>query len=324
MKKNNKILVSIIVPVYNVRNYIEKCLESLVNQTLKNIEIIVVNDGSPDDSQVIIDQYTQKYPNLIKSYIKENGGLSDARNYGMKKATGDYIAFVDSDDYVDNTMYQKLYDKAISGNFDLVVCDLNYVYPDSIRPCSSNIKADIVSKEDIKSIMTNIYPSAWNKLYKRNLLDNISFKKGVWWEDVEFIYRLLPSVNSIGVVKENLYQYVQRDGAITGTFNDKIYHYIDNWNGVIDFYKKNNLFDEYKQELEYSYVRYLYATMIKSLLKWKNKEKYDIGVDWAIQNVNEQFPNYKKNKYIKKLTVKNLYLKCFNKKLANLIFKIKK
>lgn len=242
----------------------------------------------------------------------------------MKKATGDYIAFVDSDDYVDNTMYQKLYDKAISGNFDLVVCDLNYVYPDSIRPCSSNIKADIVSKEDIKSIMTNIYPSAWNKLYKRNLLDNISFKKGVWWEDVEFIYRLLPSVNSIGVVKENLYQYVQRDGAITGTFNDKIYHYIDNWNGVIDFYKKNNLFDEYKQELEYSYVRYLYATMIKSLLKWKNKEKYDIGVDWAIQNVNEQFPNYKKNKYIKKLTVKNLYLKCFNKKLANLIFKIKK
>lgn len=324
MKKNNKILVSIIVPVYNVRNYIEKCLDSLVNQTLKDIEIIVVNDGSPDDSQVIIDQYTQKYPTLIKSYIKENGGLSDARNYGMKKAIGDYIAFVDSDDYVDNTMYEKLYDKAISGNFDLVVCDLNYVYSNSIQPCSSNVDRDIISKEDIKSIMTNIYPSAWNKLYKRNLLDNISFKKGVWWEDVEFIYRLLPSINSIGVVKENLYQYVQREGAITGTFNDKIYHYIDNWNGVIDFYKKNNLFDEYKQELEYSYVRYLYATMIKSLLKWKNKEKYDIGVDRAIQNVNEQFPNYKKNKYLKGLTAKNLYLRCFNKKIANLMFKLKK
>lgn len=320
---NNKVLVSIIVPVYNVRDYLEKCLDSLVNQTLQNIEIIVVNDGSPDDSQIIVDKYVKKYPQLIKSYIKENGGLSDARNYGMKKASGKYIAFVDSDDYVDNTMYQKLYEKAISGNFDLVVCDLNYVYPDANKPCSSNIKNDIVSKDGVKEIMTNIYPSAWNKLYKRNLLDNISFKKGVWWEDVEFLYRLLPSVNSIGVVKENLYQYVQRNGAITSTFNDKIYHYIDNWNGVIEFYKNNNLFDEYKQELEYSYVRYLYATMIKSLLKWKNKEKYDIGVDRAIANVQEQFPDYKKNKYLKKLTIKNLYLKYFNKRLANLMFKLK-
>ena len=321
---SNKVLVSIIVPVYNVRDYIEKCLETLVNQTLKNIEIIVVNDGSPDDSQVIIDKYVKKYPKLIKSYIKENGGLSDARNYGMKKANGDYIAFVDSDDYVDNTMYQKLYEKAVSGNYDLVVCDLNYIYPDSVKPGFSNIDRDITSKNQIKRIMTTIYPTAWNKLYKRDLLDNIAFKKGVWWEDVEFIYRLFPSINSIGVVKENLYQYVQRGGAITSTFNDKVYDYIDNWNGIIEFYKKNNFFDEYKQELEYSYVRYLYATMIKGLLKWKNKEKYDIGVERAIANVQEQFPNYKKNKYIKVMSAKNLYLRFFNKRLANLIFKIKK
>lgn len=320
----DKVLVSIIVPVYNVRDYLEKCLESLVNQTLKNIEIIVVNDGSPDDSQLIIDKYAKRYPKLIKSYIKENGGLSDARNYGMARTSGDYIAFVDSDDYVDNTMYQKLYEKAVSGNYDLVVCDLNYVYPDYIKSGFSNIDKDLVSKDQIKNIMTKIYPAAWNKLYKKCLLENIYFKKNVWWEDVEFIYRLFPSINSIGVVKKNLYQYVQRSGAITSTFNDKIYHYIDNWNGVIAFYKENNLFDEYKQELEYSYVRYLYATMIKGLLKWKNKEKYDIGVDRAIENVQKQFPNYKKNKYLKSLTTKNLYLKHFNKHLANLMFKLKK
>ena len=91
--------VSVIVPVYNVEKYIKKCLNSLVNQTLDEVEIVVVNDGSPDNSQKIIDEYTKKYKN-IKSYVKKNGGLSDARNYGIKKATGKYISFVDSDDYI--------------------------------------------------------------------------------------------------------------------------------------------------------------------------------------------------------------------------------
>ena len=92
--------VSIIVPVYNVEEYLEKCLDSLVNQTLQDIEIIVVNDGSPDNSQQIIDAYIEKYPDKIKGFIKENGGLSDARNYGITKASADYIGFVDSDDYM--------------------------------------------------------------------------------------------------------------------------------------------------------------------------------------------------------------------------------
>jgi len=116
--------VSVIVPVYNVELYLEKCLDSLVNQTLKEIEIIVVNDGSPDNSQEIIDKYAKEYKN-IKAYKKKNGGLSDARNYGIKKASGEYIAFIDSDDYVRLDMYEKMYNKAKSGNFDMVVCDLD-------------------------------------------------------------------------------------------------------------------------------------------------------------------------------------------------------
>ena len=322
--EKEKKLISIIVPVYKVEQYLEKCLNSLVNQTYKNIEIIVVNDGSPDNSQKIIDEYQKKYPKLIKSYIKENGGLSDARNFGIKKSHGDYIAFVDSDDYVDTTMYEKLYNKAISHDFDLVVCNLNYVYPNQSKSCNCNIDCDIFTKEEIKNIMTIIYPAAWNKLYKKELLNEITFKKGIWYEDVEFLYRLFPRIKSIGVVDENLYQYVQREGAITSIFNEKIYDYIDNWNGIIDYYKKNDLFDEYKLELEYSYVRYLYATMVKGLLKWHNREKYDLGVQKAIDNVYANFPNYKKNKYIKKLNGKSLYLRYFNRSLANLMFKLKK
>ena len=104
MKRKYK--VSVIVPVYNVEKYLEKCLESLVNQTLKSIQIIIVNDGSSDNSQEIIDKYAKQYPNKIFSYIKENGGLGDARNYGLNYAEGEYISFVDADDWVDEKMFE--------------------------------------------------------------------------------------------------------------------------------------------------------------------------------------------------------------------------
>ena len=135
------IKISVIVPVYNTEKYLPKCLDSLVNQTLKDIEIIIVNDGSPDNSQKIIDDYVKKYKN-IKAFEKKNGGLSDARNYGIKKASGEYIAFLDSDDYVTVDMYEKMYKKAISQHFDMVVCDLNYVYNDKVVKAYSNIKDD--------------------------------------------------------------------------------------------------------------------------------------------------------------------------------------
>lgn len=116
--------VSVIVPVYNVEKYLERCLNSLVNQTLQDIQIIVVNDGSPDNSQEIIDRFEKEYPDKLKGYIKENGGLSDARNYGMQFVEGEYVAFVDSDDYVDDTMYEKLYIKAIEKVQNLSYVDI--------------------------------------------------------------------------------------------------------------------------------------------------------------------------------------------------------
>ena len=139
--------VSVIVPVYNVEKYITKCLNSLVKQTLKDIEIIVVNDGSPDNSQAIIDKFVKKYPKKVKSYIKKNGGLSDARNYGIEKATGEYIAFVDSDDYVEHNMYKEMYEKAKEHDFDIVVCDLKYIYE-----LSFNVK----NKVELEIIIRNL------------------------------------------------------------------------------------------------------------------------------------------------------------------------
>ena len=118
----DSIKVSVIVPVYNVEAYLERCLDSLVKQTLEEMEIIVVNDGTKDNSQAIIDRYAAAYPQKVISLIKENGGLSDARNYGIPYAHGEYIGFVDSDDYLNVTMYQKLYDRAAETDSDIVVC----------------------------------------------------------------------------------------------------------------------------------------------------------------------------------------------------------
>lgn len=312
------IKISVIVPVYNVEEYLEKCLDSLVNQTLKDIEIIVVNDGTKDNSQDIIDKYVKKYKN-IKCYKKENGGLSSARNYGLKYAKGEYIAFVDSDDYVEKNMYEDMYNKAKEDNFDVVACDLKYIYDDEEVLAYSNLKKDLTTKEEIKKSYIYIYPAAWNKIYKKELLKNIEFKEKVWFEDVEFLYRLYPRINSIGYINKYYYNYVQREGAITRTFNSKLYDYINNWNGIIDFYKKENLYDEYKNELEYCYVRYIYATFVKRAANYKNIEEYNRAVKIAIKNVNEHFPKYKKNKYFYK-SLKGIYLLLFNKSIAKRIY----
>lgn len=312
------IKVSVIVPVYNVYDYLERCLNSLVNQTLKELEIIIVDDGSPDDSYKIIEKYTKKYQN-IKAYKKENGGLSSARNYGLKYATGEYIAFVDSDDYIESNMYQEMYDKAKSHDFDMVVSDLYYIYPDKKVKASSNLPRDIFEKKDVKEAMLNIYPAAWNKIYKSEMLkkSKIKFKEGVWYEDVEFLYRLFPYLKTIGVVSKPFYNYVQRSGAITSTYDERLLNYIDNFNGILDFYKDKGFYNEYKMELEYNYVRYLYATLIKNTI-YLDKDLREKIVTKAISNVKEHFPNYRKNKYFYK-SLKGLYLVTFNRFYVSLL-----
>lgn len=306
--------VSIIVPVYNVEKYIKRCLDSLVNQTLEDIEIIVVNDGSPDNSQLIINKYKKQYPNKIKSYIKSNSGLSDTRNYGLKKAKAEYIAFLDSDDWVETNIYEKMYKKAIEGNFDMVVCDLKYAGIGAEKYVSSKFKKDLCDKQEIKESMIDIYPAVWNKLYDRKLFEtNIRFKKDVWYEDVEFIHRLYPYINSIGVVKEPLIYYFQREGSITSTYNNKLYNYIDNLNGIIDFYKEKGFYDEYKKELEYVYIRYLFGTFMKNIIKTKDKSQYIKAYKMVTTNVRNNFKNYRKNKYFYCCGIKGLYLLSFNK-----------
>jgi len=290
--------VSIIVPVYNTSQYLAKCLESLINQSLDEIEIIIVNDGSPDNCQEIIDFYVKNYPKKTVSVQKQNEGLSMARNDGIKIAKGEYIGFVDSDDWIDLNMLETMYTKAKTCDFDLIVCDVNFVYESYCQCVTSGLTTDVLTKQDVKQSMNNIFPGVWNKLYRRSLFENdVAFKKGVWFEDVEFIYRLLIYVESIGVVSQPLVFYLQRSNAITKTFNIKLFDYLTNWEGIISFYRQKNLFQEYHLELEYSFVRYILGTFLSNSLKLSSDDLFRRSVSEAFALVKREFPCYRLNRY---------------------------
>lgn len=316
--------ISVVVPVYKVEQYLRKCLDSLVNQTLDDIEIIVINDGSPDNSDKIMKEYQKRYPKKIKCFYTENGGVSAARNYGIGQAKGEYLGFVDSDDWAELNMFEELYNKAISNDYDMAECELNYVYKDKTKSKSLSIKRDLYSKEEIKQNMRHMYPVVWNKIYKRKLFNQFKFKRGVWYEDVELLYKLYSKLNNIGFVNKGLYNYLQRDSSITSTFDKRLYNYIDNWNDIIDYYKSNDLYNEYRDELEYCYVRYLYATFLKGASNYSDNREYKKAVVSAKENVMKYFPQYRKNKYFYTSGIKGYYLLLFNDLFASALYFIKK
>ncbi len=331
--------VSVIVPVYNVEKYIKNCLESLVNQTLKDIEIIIVNDGSTDSSKSIIDEYIEKYDNIV--YLeKENGGLSDARNYGLNYAKGEYVAFLDSDDYVDISIYEKMYNKAIAENSDYVECDFYWAYPKKIKNSFSKLendnsytnlkKANHYSKlkldngyiyKNKKEMMTYGRVVAWNKLIKREIITE-KFPVSLNYEDVEFFYKLIPNINKFSFVKEPLVYYIQRENSIVNKQDYRTGQIFNVFNNVFDYYKKNDLYDEYKDELEYTYTRILLCSSLKRMAKIKDKVARERLIDETWQNLNTKFPNWKKNSILSRKSGKNFYIKSVNKFTLNMYSKI--
>lgn len=313
--------VSVIIPVYNVEKYLERCLDSLLNQKFKDYELIIVNDGSPDNSQDIIDRYVKKYPKKIRAFKKENGGISTARNLGLKNTKSKYVTFVDSDDYVHENYLKSMYDKISSDDYDFVVCDLVLAYPDGkLERKSSLFEKDLTTPKEIKEKMHDFYPIVANKMYKTELIteDNL-FHEGVLYEDVEFMYRLFSKVKKIGVVDEGLYYYYQNSTSIMHTFNKRLYNYVDNWNYIFDYYKEKDIFTQYKDVLEYSFVRYTYATFLKRATNFDYDDYLD-ALNYAITEVKKKTSKRYLNKYYYR-SFKGLYLLLFNKPLGILLYK---
>ena len=303
--------VSIVVPFYNVEKYIEKCLNSLVNQTLQEIEIILVNDGSQDDSIIKAKEFQQKYPDKIKYYEKPNGGLGDARNFGVNYAIGEYIAFLDSDDYVEPTMYEEMYEKAKQENADMVECDFWWEYPDKKR---EDVGPEYSNQ---KEMLQKARVVAWNKLIKTEIYKQhpeARFSVGLRYEDVEGFYKILPYINKVAYIRKPFIHYIQRQGSISNTQNKKNEEIFTVLENVIAYYKKNNLYEEFQQELEYIYARYLLCSSFLRIVKIKDKKikKELLSKTW--ENLNSKFPNWKKNSILKSnKNIKNLYIRSVNK-----------
>lgn len=259
--------VSVIVPVYNVEKYLRKCLNSLVRQTFSEIEIIVVNDGSTDNSQMIIDEFQQRFPDRIKSFRKENGGLSDARNFGLDKASGEYIGFVDSDDYVSEMMFEEMYFLAQKCFAEIVICNLHKV--DEMGTVTQKLPQvpNMPEKIDLDknfSVFSDISYFACNKIFKKELFEHHRFKKGVHFEDIQLIPQLLLECKNLAHTNNYHYQYFERSDSITKTHTEKG---LDMLKAVedVEVAFKNSVYSDKEKELKdfqilegvYSFLAYL-------------------------------------------------------------------
>ena len=249
-------LISIIVPIYNVATYLVRCIESLINQTYKNIEIILINDGSTDNSLDLCEKY--KY--IDKRIIvvdKENGGLSDARNVGLDVCKGDYVAFVDSDDYVEESYLEKLYEAIKMTDSDIAICSFSLVnengklrkkekMPNYTCVDGRYILSKVLSKTGYK------YVVAWNKLYKREIFENLRFPIGKYYEDEYINYRIFYEKKRIALVPLSLYNYVLRSGSITmsSVTSEKITMKIEMHRERIRFYKEKNDMELYYKAIQ--------------------------------------------------------------------------
>lgn len=212
--------VSIIIPIYNCENYIKRCIESIINQTLKDIEIIIINDGSTDKSREILETFTDERIQIIN---QENGGQSKARNYGLSIAKGEYIGFVDCDDWVDLNFFEKLYSSATKNDCDIAMSDF-IRKSDKKHKLRLNIKEEMIyeSTEDKINVAHAIKEGCiWNKIYKKQLLDGIKFEEGMFFEDGLFTLQALFKSEKMCTVTDTFYYYWVNPNSTVKTLDKK-------------------------------------------------------------------------------------------------------
>lgn len=295
-------LITVIVPVYNVEKYFKQCLDSIINQTYKNLEIILINDGSPDNCGKICDEYAKK-DNRIKVIHKENGGLSSARNAGLDIATGEYISFIDSDDCVAENFIETLYKLCIENNCDISECDFlkfenNVVTQAKIAEIqcytSNEIQHKIYSEEYVKTIVV------WNKLYKRYLYKGLRFPVGKINEDEFITYKVLYNCkNNIAVTNEQLYYYRYNAQSIMGRkFNEKRLDALEAFEERKQFYKDRNEVELYNKTVaQYQQILILFYGLAKKNIENNSK---------VLENIkNKARKNYSEYRTIKNINIAN-------------------
>lgn len=308
--------VSIIVPIYNVEKFLRECIESLINQSYENIEIILINDDSPDNSKSICEEY-QKKDNRIKLYNKENGGLSDARNFGIEKSTGEYLIFVDSDDVIDRNYIKILLDNSVENDAEICICNFEKFeehYHEDLATIHYK-KSIYLPSEFIKEILCvkkNSY--AWGTLIKKKIFGDIRFKKGIRFEDIEMMYKLYMKSNRIIFVDLPLYKYRQQENSIVHKYNVKnMIDYTENCKSFC--LNVQNRYPELKKYVN-QFMCNAYSMAVCSSLNNKNElDKYQKELKVIVKKT--KFYELPFQIYIKLLLFK------YNTNLATKILKLK-
>lgn len=307
---SSNIKFSLIVPVYNIENYIEKCIDSILKQTYNNFELIIVNDGSTDSSLNKISRFTD---DRIKILNKENGGLSSARNYGLKYVTGDYIWFVDGDDYISENALQDFYAILNKDKFDIIMFK-SYIEK------NGNItipKERYFNNTGTKCILSPV--SAWSKIFNTAFFieNNFNFIDGRIYEDLEVIPFIISKTDSIFFLDKPEYYYVQREGSIMnsnksfkGNRDDK-FVVLDN---LINKFKQNNTFEQYKNELEYLIIRHLVLVFSTEILIFPQKI-YKQRCEKVLSYLKDYNVKWEKNIYLKESPITSrVFVKLFKYK----------
>lgn len=289
---------SIIVPVYNVEQFLSKCLDSVINQQFSDYEIVAVNDGSTDSSQKILEEYARKTKRL-RIFNQENKGLGGARNTGIYEAVGDYLLLLDSDDYLEDNALEKIGEYLDRYNLDILAFDCNKVDMEGklLEKVTVTEFEEIFTKLTQKQFVV-FEPTACTKVYRRNLfIDNdINFPEKLWYEDLATIFKLVPFAKKIGYLKQAYYNYVQQPNSITHSVNTKrMMEIMDAVNIELDFYKNRGLFKEYYKELEWNCVLHaLYYSSFRLLTCGYHVKEMEKLHRYCKSN----FPNMEKNDYV--------------------------
>lgn len=270
--------ISVIVPVYNVEKYVHRCIDSIINQTYKDIEIILVDDGSTDKSGEICDDYA-KLDTRIKVIHKKNGGLSDARNIGIENSTGEYISFVDSDDYIHYDMIKCLYINIKEYKANISICGYEKTYCDNMKNIGAVELKDIQCLNNVEAIhllfdenLDSNFVVAWGKLYQRKLFKDIIYPINKIHEDEFTTYKLLYTSKKIVYDSTQLYYYYQRNDSIMNReFNEKRLDVFDAFFEQINFFYARNLYTEYQLAIQ-RYIGHLFFCRDKC--SDSNEKKY--------------------------------------------------
>lgn len=286
--------ISIIVPIYNSEKYLNRCIDSLINQTKKNLEFILINDGSTDKTENIIKTYKDE---RIKYFKNKNQGIGKTRNFGIEKAKGKYIMFLDSDDYLEIDACEKLFEKADEEKLDLVICDYYKLYENGQREDIKLASFKNTTLKNYPELLTEINLAPWNKIYKKDLIikNKISFVEDLKYEDAPFVAQCFDKANKIGKVDEMLNAYIIHGNSETTVRDERIFH-------ILKIVEKIRLYFSKKEYMTEVLNQFMVRTITNYTIQQRVQKDKKIGmkfIDEAFEYLEKYVPDYKNNKYYK-------------------------